>query len=50
MAVNPTATPSEPVVYAIAFIFGTQERRFFNFLSEVAALACAFRTRTRKPD
>jgi len=38
MAVNPTATPAEPVVYAIAFIFGTQERRFFNFLSEVAAL------------
>ncbi len=38
MAVNPTATPSEPVVYAIAFIFGTQERRFFNFLFEVAAL------------
>lgn len=30
--------PPEPVVYAIAFIFGTQERRFFNFLSEVAAL------------
>jgi hypothetical protein len=29
---------SEPTVYAIAFIFGTQERRFFNFLSEVAGL------------
>lgn len=38
LATNPNGTPSEPVVYAIAFIFGTQERRFFNFLSEVAAL------------
>lgn len=38
LSTNPTSTPSEPVVYAIAFIFGTQERRFFNFLSEVAAL------------
>jgi hypothetical protein len=38
LAVNPNGTPSEPVVYAIAFIFGTQERRFFNFLFEVAAL------------
>jgi len=37
LAVN-TSAPNEPVVYAIAFIFGTQERRFFNFLSEVAAL------------
>lgn len=38
LAINPNGTPSEPVVYAVAFIFGTQERRFFNFLSEVAAL------------
>ena len=38
LSTNPTNTPSEPVVYAIAFIFGTQERRFFNFLYEVAAL------------
>ena len=38
LATNPKGTPSEPVVFAIAFIFGTQERRFFNFLSEVAAL------------
>ncbi|MCG6203724.1 hypothetical protein LPW26_03670 [Rhodopseudomonas sp. HC1] len=38
LAINPNASPSEPVVYAIAFIFGTQERRFFNFLYEVAAL------------
>jgi hypothetical protein len=37
LAVNTTG-PNEPAVYAIAFIFGTQERRFFNFLSEVAAL------------
>jgi hypothetical protein len=29
---------STPVVYASAFIFGTQERRFFNFLYEVARL------------
>ena len=27
-----------PVVFATAFIFGTQERRFFNFLYEVARL------------
>lgn len=38
LAVNPNGTPSQPVVFAIAFIFGTQERRFFNFLFEVAAL------------
>jgi IPT/TIG domain len=30
--------PSEPVAYAAAFIFGTQERRFFGLLSEVARL------------
>src|SRR6266704_4260885 len=35
LAIN-SAPPNEPTVYAIAFIFGTQERRFFNFLSEVA--------------
>jgi len=29
---------SEPAVYAAAFIFGTQEKRFFNFLYEVARL------------
>jgi hypothetical protein len=27
-----------PVVFAAAFIFGTQERRFFNFLYEIARL------------
>ena len=37
LAINPS-DPNEPVAYAIAFIFGTQERRFFNFLAEVAAL------------
>jgi hypothetical protein len=37
LAINQNA-PNEPIVYSIAFIFGTQERRFFNFLSEVAAL------------
>jgi hypothetical protein len=31
-------TLSTPVVYAVAFIFGTQERRFFNLLYEVARL------------
>jgi hypothetical protein len=30
--------PSEPIAYAAAFIFGTQERRFFDLLSEVARL------------
>jgi hypothetical protein len=33
-----SSPPSAPVVYAGAFIFGTQERRFFNFLYEVARL------------
>jgi hypothetical protein len=32
------ANLSTPVVYATAFIFGTQERRFFNLLYEVARL------------
>lgn len=36
--VNPASPPSEPVAYAAAFIFGTQERRFFDLLSEVARL------------
>lgn len=30
--------PTAPVAYAAAFILGTQERRFFNFLSEVGRL------------
>jgi hypothetical protein len=38
LAINQDSRPNEAVVYAIAFIFGTQERRFFNFLSEVAGL------------
>jgi IPT/TIG domain len=38
LSVNPNSSPSQPAVYAIAFIFGTQERRFFNFLFEVAGL------------
>ncbi len=37
-AINTTGEPARPVVYAAAFIFGTQERRFFNFLYEVARL------------
>ena len=41
LAINPNE-PNEPVAYAIAFIFGTQERRFFNFLSS----GCAGRSRT----
>jgi hypothetical protein len=32
------STPSVPVVMAAAFILGTQEKRFFQFLSEVARL------------
>ena len=33
-----TAAPT--VVYAAAFIFGTQERRFFGFLSKLPAWSC----------
>jgi hypothetical protein len=36
--VNQQTEPSEAVLYSAAFILGTQERRFFNFLSEVALL------------
>jgi IPT/TIG domain len=35
---NSDVNLSTPVVYAAAFIFGTQERRFFNLLYEVARL------------
>ena len=35
---NPTGDLVAVVVYAAAFILGTQERRFFTFLSEVARL------------
>jgi hypothetical protein len=38
MVVNSSGKLTPPVVYAAAFIFGTQERRFFNFLYEVARL------------
>jgi len=38
LVVSADGKVSEPAVYAAAFIFGTQERRFFNFLSEVAGL------------
>jgi hypothetical protein len=37
-AANPGKSLTAPVVYAAAFVFGTQERRFFNFLYEVAKL------------
>lgn len=37
-AVNANGEPTRPVVFAGAFIFGTQEKRFFNFLYEVARL------------
>jgi hypothetical protein len=37
-AINPGQQPSSPVVSAAAFILGTQELRFFNFLYEVARL------------
>jgi hypothetical protein len=36
--INAKSDLTRPVVYAAAFIFGTQERRFFNFLYEVARL------------
>jgi hypothetical protein len=36
--VNPSVTPTEQIVYAAAFILGTQERRFFDLLSEIARL------------
>jgi hypothetical protein len=38
MVVNPSDNPTEPIAYAAAFILGTQERRFFGLLSEVARL------------
>jgi hypothetical protein len=38
LVVNSNGKLSDPVVFAAAFIFGTQERRFFNFLYEVARL------------
>jgi hypothetical protein len=44
--VNPATPPSEPVAYAAAFIFGTQERRFFDLLSEVARLIVQVPERT----
>lgn len=34
----PAGLPSQPVVYIAAFIFGTQERRFFGFLSQTAQM------------
>lgn len=37
-AINPKTSPSEPVLYVASFILGTQERRFFSFLYEVARL------------
>jgi hypothetical protein len=36
--VSPGKDLARPVVFAAAFIFGTQERRFFNLLYEVARL------------
>ncbi len=37
-AVNPGNEPNQPVLYAAAFILGTQENRFFTFLYEVARI------------
>src|SRR5712691_4540844 len=37
-ALNPSGTLTEPVVYAAAFILGTQEQRFFTFLYEIARI------------
>jgi IPT/TIG domain-containing protein len=36
--INPSTDPSAPVLYAAAFILGTQEARFFNFLYEVGRI------------
>jgi hypothetical protein len=38
MALNPSGQLSEAIVYSVAFILGTQERRFFDLLSEIARL------------
>jgi hypothetical protein len=40
-AVYPSGTPAQAVVLAAAFILGTQERRFFEFLKEVGAVIVA---------
>ncbi|HEX3885713.1 MAG TPA: IPT/TIG domain-containing protein [Stellaceae bacterium] len=48
-AVNQTGELTEPVVYAAAFILGTQERRFFNFLSEVGRLIVQVPDETKSP-
>jgi hypothetical protein len=37
-AIYPTGTPSAPTFETAAFILGTQEQRFFLFLSEVGRL------------
>src|SRR5262249_38179913 len=34
IALNPGAAPNRPVIYIAALILGTQEARFFTFLSE----------------
>ena len=37
-AIYPSGTPSVPTFEAAAFILGTQEARFFNFLAKVGEL------------
>lgn len=48
-AVNQTDDLTEPVVYAAAFILGTQERRFFNFLFEAARLIVSVPDEAKPP-
>ncbi|HEY1796367.1 MAG TPA: IPT/TIG domain-containing protein [Stellaceae bacterium] len=48
-AINQSDHLTEPVVYAGAFILGTQERRFFNFLSEVGRLVVQVPDETKTP-
>lgn len=47
-AIGANNTPSQPVVYAGAFILGTQELRFFNFLFEVGRLILQVPERAEK--
>jgi hypothetical protein len=49
-AINPGGEPTQPVIYAAAFTLGTQERRFFTFISEVARLIVQVPNETKSPD
>jgi len=49
LAISKNGEVSEPIVYAAAFIMGTQENRFFNFLTEVARLIVQVPSETKAP-